>query len=159
MASGRKAKPTTLKLIDGNPGKRPINKKEPKCNTIARRPTWISRMAKAVWREYGPEMEKMGLLSKVDEPLFAAFCTAVAEFRWCEEYLKENGRLIETPKGFLQTSPVVSQRKQALELVRQFGSEFGLSPSSRSKIITPDSKLPTIGNVFGPKVVPEVSNG
>jgi len=28
--AGRKPKPTALKIIEGNPGKRPLNKNEPK---------------------------------------------------------------------------------------------------------------------------------
>ena len=36
MPAGRKPKPTRLKLIDGNPGKRAINKNEPAPKTAAR---------------------------------------------------------------------------------------------------------------------------
>lgn len=149
---GRKPKPTALKLIDGNPGRTKISKNEPKCFASAKVPTWLSREAKVEWRRYAPELERMGLLTEIDVPVFAGLCSAIADFRWCEKHLAENGRLTTAKNGEPRTSPVVVQRRHALEHIRQFSAEFGLTPSSRTRITVSDDKLPSIGSVFGPAV-------
>ena len=64
---GRKPKPTALKLLEGNPGKRPINEHEPippkgtvKC------PTWLEPEAKKEWKRLAPSLEAMGVLTQAD---------------------------------------------------------------------------------------------
>lgn len=61
---GRKPKPTALKILEGNPGKRPINENEPippkgtvKC------PTWLEPEAKKEWKRLAPSLEAMGVLA------------------------------------------------------------------------------------------------
>ena len=53
---GRKPKPTALKMLEGNPGGRPLNTKEPKPEKKAPRcPSWLEDEAKksgSVWRKY-----------------------------------------------------------------------------------------------------------
>lgn len=52
---GRKPKPTALKMLEGNPGGRPLNTKEPKPEKKAPRcPSWLEDEAKKsgnVWRK------------------------------------------------------------------------------------------------------------
>ena len=44
---GRKPKPTALKVLEGNPGKRPLNENEPKPeNKAPRCPSWLEQEAK-----------------------------------------------------------------------------------------------------------------
>jgi hypothetical protein len=45
---GRKPKPTFLKVLDGNPGKRPLNDQEPRPpQGIPDRPDWLDAEAQA----------------------------------------------------------------------------------------------------------------
>ena len=71
---GRKPKPTALKLLEGNPGKRPLNANEPippqgevKC------PSWLLPEAKKEWKRLAPAMESMGILTLADEKAFAGY--------------------------------------------------------------------------------------
>lgn len=63
---GRPPKPTAVKELEGNPGKRPLNKNEPKPKQIAPKcPSWLEPDAKKEWRRLSKELETMGLLTQV----------------------------------------------------------------------------------------------
>ena len=51
MTRGRKPKPTALKLIEGNPGKRAMNDAEPNAGPIGEPPEDLDGIALAKWRE------------------------------------------------------------------------------------------------------------
>ena len=52
---GRKPKPTALKKLEGNPGKRPLNELEPMPQvTMLRCPNWLEPEAKKEWRRLAP---------------------------------------------------------------------------------------------------------
>ena len=74
---GRKPKPTNLKVLEGNPGKRPLptnevkpQKKAPRC------PQWLEEDAKREWKRMGKILEQMGLLTEMDMTAFAGYCQA-----------------------------------------------------------------------------------
>ena len=80
---GRKPKPTALKVLEGNPGKRPLNDREPvppkgtlKC------PAWLLPEAKKEWKRLAPALEAMGVLTMADLTAFEGYCQAYA--RWKE---------------------------------------------------------------------------
>ena len=69
------------KKLEGNPGKRLLNKNEPKTKQIAPKcPSWLEPDAKNVWRRLSKELESMGLLPQVDIAAFTGYCQAYA--RW-----------------------------------------------------------------------------
>ena len=61
---GRKPKPTAVKQLEGNPGKRQLNANEPK--PAARAPScpkWLEDDAKKEWRRLAKQMEQLGILT------------------------------------------------------------------------------------------------
>lgn len=51
MTSGRKNTPTQLKVLNGNPGKRPLNQNEPKPKPVMPEcPSWLNGYAKKMRR-------------------------------------------------------------------------------------------------------------
>ena len=61
---GRKPKPTAIKELEGNPGKRPLNKNEPKPEKTAPKcPTWLDKEAKKEWRRMSKSLEAIGILT------------------------------------------------------------------------------------------------
>ena len=70
--AGRKPKPTSLKVLEGNPGKRQLNPNEPKPDaSIPKCPAWLSKEAKREWKRLVPFLEQAGLLTQVDRAAFA----------------------------------------------------------------------------------------
>ena len=59
---GRKPKPTSLKVLEGNPGKRALNDTEPKPEKKAPKcPTWLNKEAKKEWKRIATELEALGI--------------------------------------------------------------------------------------------------
>lgn len=56
-----------------------------------------------------------------------------------EEQVKKFGAIVKSPeKGFPMKSPYLCIADQAMEMMRKFMVEFGLTPSSRSRIRVPE---------------------
>lgn len=136
--AGRKPKPPELRIIEGNPGHRPIPEntpkpapKKPSC------PRWLLPDAKKEWHRVAPMLEKLGLLTKIDMAALAGYCQSYARWKDCEEEIDRNGYTVVTEKGFVIQHPAVSIAKNCLNMVRKFCSEFGMTPSSRGRIQIP----------------------
>lgn len=138
---GPAPKPTSLKLLAGNPGKRPLNAAEPKPDpAIPDCPDHLTPEARAEWDRIVPELEALGLLTRIDRAALAAYCTAYGRWVEAERMVKEHGLTVETPNGYPVKSPWLSTADKALDQLRKFIQEFGLSPASRSKVAaTPKS--------------------
>ena len=136
---GRKPKPTALKLLEGNSGKRPLNIAEPKPTGVPKCPDWLEDEAKAEWERVGTILENMGMLTSVDTTAFAGYCQAYARWKEAEEFLTQHGSIVRTPNGYLQQVPQVSIAQTNLKIVLKFCEQFGLTPSSRSRIVADKS--------------------
>ena len=143
---GRKPKPTKLKLLTGNPGKRPLNVREPKpAAGIPPCPAWLDVEAKARWAILAPELATLGLLTMIDGDALAAYCQAWAEFRIATEVLQKEGRVFFWKKsGYRAPHPAVAQQRSAWQAIKAFAALFGLEPSSRSRL-DPKPKEQTSG--------------
>lgn len=137
---GRKPKPTVLKVLEGNPGKRSINDREPAVpDGIPDCPDWLDAEAKAEWYRMAKVLKDMHLLSLADRTALAAYCVAYSRWVEAETQVKKYGMIVKSPhKGFPMKSPYLTVADQAMESMRKFMVEFGLTPSSRSRIRVPD---------------------
>ena len=143
---GTRPMPTNLKVLYGNPGKRPLNQHEPKPVPVSPKPpTWLPSEAKTMWKHLAPQLETLGLLTKIDGYAFAAVCQSYATWAKCQRYLLKHGLTMEIMKedkdgnpytSYIQQRPEVSIGNKALLSFKAFCSEFGLTPSSRAGIST-----------------------
>lgn len=132
---GRKPKPTALKVLGGNPGKRPLNEKEPQPEKEAPRcPSWLEPEAKKEWKRMAKTLETIGVLTQVDKAAFAGYCQAYARWKEAEEFLSKHGTIFKTPSGYIQQVPQVSIAQTYLKVMKDFCSEFGLTPAARTRI-------------------------
>lgn len=106
-------------------------------------PEWLSAEAKTEWRRIVPELRRLGLLTLVDRTALAAYCQAHAELRLATETVDKEGRVIEEPivdkEGDvvghkLKPHPAVKMQRDAMQRIKQFIAEFGLSPSARARV-------------------------
>jgi len=139
MPGGRPPKPTNLKRLAGNPGKRPLNPSEPTFREDSGYcPRWLPPAAKAEWRRVVPELAAQGLLTIVDRSALEAYCMAYAQWQEAEMILDELGLTFTTPKGYVQQRPEVAIANNAAKRMKTFMVEFGMTPSSRSRISLPE---------------------
>jgi len=131
---GRKPKPTKLKLLEGNPGRRPIRKDEPDPPpAIPSCPDHLSLEAKREWERVTPLLEKLGLLSQIDGAALSLYCQAWGRWVEAEEALRTYGVMVKSPNGFPMQSPYLAVANRAMEQIRAMLTEFGMSPSSRTR--------------------------
>ena len=92
---GRKPTPTAIKELEGNPGKRALNDKEPKPQKKAPAcPKWLEDEAKKEWRRLAKQMEQLGILTQVDMAAFAGYCQAYARWKEAEEFITQHGSIV-----------------------------------------------------------------
>lgn len=132
---GRKPKPTALKLIEGNPGKRPITGSEPKPpSSQPTCPAHLSPTAKAEWKRIALSLNAIGLLTQVDRAALAAYCQAYGRWVEAERKLSETPTLLKMPSGYIQVSPWLTISNKQMELMARYMTELGLTPSARSRL-------------------------
>ena len=136
---GRKPKPTAIRRLDGNPGKRPFNATEPiPPDSMPTCPPHLSDEAVDEWDRLGPVLHAMGVVTMADRAALAAYCQAYGRWVEAEERLRETPLLLKTPSGYVQQSPWLSVSNKQLELMGRFMVELGLTPASRSRLALPD---------------------
>jgi len=144
---GRPIKPTALKVIEGNRGKRALNRQEPDpeyLNDLAP-PAWLDATAAIVWDELAPALRHCRLLTKIDVHALSMGCVAIAQYRQAATEVVGNlvchSPVAAESKGDSINPWLVVQSmsfKQAMTVLR----EFGMSPAARTRIaIQPQGNL------------------
>lgn len=133
---GPKPQPTTLKLLRGNPGKRPLNEQEPTPpDGMPECPEFLDAVAKAAWERTAAMLKQMGVLTVADGIALSALCTLYSRWVHAEEQVKKFGAVVKNPdRGHPMKSPYLRIANESLEALRKLLLEFGLTPSSRSRI-------------------------
>lgn len=136
MPKGPAPKPTKLKLIDGERKDR-INQREPEPKTGGKLvcPKHLGREAQKYWKKEAPKLQTLGLLTEIDGGPFEFLCEAYGNWMEYKKLLKESGIAIRTPNGSLQLSPAAIMVNKTYDQYKKLCVEFGLTPSSRSRII------------------------
>lgn len=148
---GHNKKPTALKVLEGNPGKRPIPKHEPKPEPVAPKcPSWLNKIAKAEWRRISPLLATLGLITREDMANLAGYCHSYAQMIEAEDYLAKHGlgyvveqrnkagELISMSAGEYAQMRTVRNAKS--EIIR-YSAMFGLSPVDRSRMSVPGASI------------------
>jgi P27 family predicted phage terminase small subunit len=104
-------------------------------------PEHLQDVARAEWFRICAALKTMDLLTSADHALLEAYCITYARWLDAEANLKKYGTIVKSPnKGFPMTSPYLHVANSALEQLRKLAVEFGLSPSSRSRIRIGDER-------------------
>lgn len=163
MAKGRKPKPTALKVLGGNAGKRPLNNTEPKPpkkNKISCpkefeierfrpafageqdkefRTTPAAKHAAKELKRLSKLLDPMGVLTAVDVGMLEAYCQAYGLWREATAYVNRYGAVLFSKDGGMYQNPYLAVVNKQAAIMAKIGSEFGLTPSSRSGLQIPDA--------------------
>ncbi len=119
----------------GNPGKRRLNDREPEPGTrLPKPPEHLSEEAKREWRRVGRLLFNLGLVSDMDRAALAGYCMAWGRWVQAEAALKTYGVVGKSPSGFPMQSPYLAIANKAMEQMRAFLIEFGMTPASRTRV-------------------------
>ena len=139
---GRKPVPTHLKLVHGNPGKRRLNRNEPRpVGDLLAAPDWMGEAQAAGWA-YAIASAPPGLLRRLDRAVLAAFVVAEQLHGQAIAGVARTGLLTQGSMGQPVPNPLLKiATLQALVMVR-CASELGFTPASRSRINAPVGGAP-----------------
>lgn len=135
VSKGRKPVPTKLKKLAGNPGQRPLNEQEPLPDAaIPEMPDCLDKIAAKEWDRITLELFKLGLLSEIDMAALAGYCQQYGLWYKASKKLQKQGLIEYTEKGYPIQNPMVGVVNKALERMAKMLVEFGMTPSSRSRV-------------------------
>ena len=138
-------KPTALRLVEGNRSRRPLPKNEPKPRRgIPQPPAQVVADPYAIeeWNRITPELEAVGLLTKVDGTTLAGYCMCVSRWRQAEEAIHRmkardkltSALMIKTSNGNAIQNPLIGVANRAMNMAIRFAAEFGMSPAARARL-------------------------
>lgn len=143
---GRKPKPTALRVIEGNPGKREINGAEPDAGPIGQAPSDLDGAALAKWCEM-VQPGRWGLvLTGADREQLAEYCRLEARRQQVEKQIADaeaakpgSGMVSETAGGQPVRSAWLVVLDKVREDMRKIAVEFGGTPASRTRVKANDA--------------------
>jgi P27 family predicted phage terminase small subunit len=135
---GRRPVPTRIKVLTGNPGKRPLNEHEPRPEPqIPDCPPQLGPLAREEWNRLTTELASLGMITALDRSALATYCNAYGLWAEATEAIQKYGTMVKSPTGYPIQSPYVSIANRQAEIMMRIASEFGFTPASRSRISAP----------------------
>lgn len=139
MPAGRRPKPSALKVMTGNPGKRALPKDEPKPKRgMPGKPTWLSKPARKYWPKIAAELDRMGVLTTADGTALGLLCDVLAHYIEARDMMEEEGLTYESESReggvMIRPHPSVKIASDAWKRARAMAIEFGLTPAARAKV-------------------------
>jgi P27 family predicted phage terminase small subunit len=132
---GRKPLPSNVVRLRGNPGKRRLNDAEPRPAAKAPPcPACLGEEARKEWQRLARELADLGLLTGIDRGLLAAYCQAHALWVEAVSSIERYGTMVKSPNGYPMQSPYVAVANKQVDIMVRIAAEFGMSPSSRTRI-------------------------
>lgn len=130
MAANKK--PTNLKILEGNPGKRPLSENEVKPKEILPKcPVWLNKEAKKKFKQLSKILYNLGLLTELDIDMLVMYCQDFSTYKECQINIKENGLFVKDRDNNLRKNPYISILNQVSSRMVTHMSKFGMSPSDR----------------------------
>jgi P27 family predicted phage terminase small subunit len=129
---GVRRRPSALEAALGNPGKRAISHEPvpPAGEDLLTPPDFLDERAIQEWDRIAPLLAQMRVLSDVDVTALGAYCQTVSMYVQCQLAIREHG--LVTPQGKSRGEVVIAAK--CLSEIRAFSAEYGLTPSSRSRM-------------------------
>lgn len=133
---GRKPKPSYLRALDGNAGRRPENPDEPVPKEPLKGeepPPWMNGTQAAGWR-YAMEHSPAGMLRSLDRSILSAWVVAEDLHRDAAERVGKLGTILKSKDGLPYQNPWLSVLNKQAQIMMKAAAELGFTPSSRSRV-------------------------
>lgn len=145
MGKGRKPTPSHLKLVRGTNRADRANRSEPKPSRARpSAPGHMSDRAREAWDYVVGILDRMGVLTEADALAVELLCEARADWLSARDLISANGGETyestndATGQTLIKVHPAVAMRNDAARRMQSLLAEFGMTPSSRSKVQAKD---------------------
>lgn len=139
---GTKPEPTVLRKLRGNPGKRPMNTREPvmqeASESFDQPPLELNadRVAENEWQRLAPILRKSKTVTEADRGALIALCQQWSRYLESNRSVAAAGMVVRSPSGYPMPNPYIAIANRALGQCVKLWAELGLTPSSRSRVTT-----------------------
>lgn len=150
---GRKPIPAEMKILRGTldriPARRPVV-----APLVPPMPRWVAvfgggpdskdlcRAASRLWRSLVPELDRAGIIGRLDGVLLGEICVCWSRLQLVERQLTEQGMVIEAvgrPDRGAVKNPLTTVAGQLRQSLRFYLAELGLTPAARERLtVKPD---------------------
>jgi P27 family predicted phage terminase small subunit len=142
---GRKALPTAVKLLAGNPGHRSkadLGRGEPNPDVaLGEPPDDLNDVGRAYWFKEGGHLLKTRVITEADHNAFAALCYFHQRKHRCIQLLNSLDRKARPTKKEIWQMQVAQGQLMKLEAaMHKMRLEFGMTPASRTRVRVDDGQ-------------------
>jgi len=139
---GRKPLPSWRHQLEGNPGKRKRNTREPQPPGLAdddAPPPELSSDPRALkeWARLLPMLRQGRQVTDADRAALLALCLEWSRYLTAIAKIASTSLIVMTPKGYPIQNPYLPVATKAFSNCAKLWPELGLTPSSRSRVKTP----------------------
>jgi P27 family predicted phage terminase small subunit len=124
-------KPTALKILEGNPGRRPIGKAIERIADLEP-PAFITGQALEEWNRAVAAMPP-GFFSAADAPTMAVYCLAWVMHRRALATVATEGQTAISSMGQKVPHPMLAVVRQQVDTILRAGDRLGMSPVARAR--------------------------
>ncbi|MDM4718470.1 phage terminase small subunit P27 family [Micromonospora sp. WMMA1363] len=128
------SKSPDLKMLQGNPGNRPVGAKAASKTGCPSPPADLRGEAFAEWSRITAYLERVGRIEAVDYAALVVYCSAWALFDSARRALDEHGPLVVGRDGGLVKNPAAQVMRDASDTMLKFGGRFGFTPRDRQNL-------------------------
>jgi P27 family predicted phage terminase small subunit len=133
LMRGRKPLPSNVVRLRGNPDKRRLNDAEPRpASKVPACPPCLGDEARKEWQRLAKELA--GLDCSPNSTMLADYCQAHALWVEAVSSIERYGTMVKSPNGFPMQSPYVAVANKQVDVMIRIAAEFGMTPSSRTRI-------------------------
>lgn len=131
------AKPTRLKVLQGNPGKRRLNTAEPEpLEGEIYQPEDVAAdsVAAEEWARICPMLKQLGIIGAQDYLVLSDICRIHARRVMAQAKINELGPMVKGSLGAPTMNPFIKLAQECERDLRQLYRTVGLDPSGRSAL-------------------------
>ena len=97
-------------------------------------PSCLGDEARKEWKRLAKELGDLGLLTRIDRAMLAAYCQAHALWTEAISSIERYGTTVKSPNGYPMQSPYVAVANKQVDIMLRIAAELGMTPSSRTRI-------------------------
>ena len=122
--------PTSLKVLSGNPGQRPVGEAPDLAPAVPKPPKGLPAGARSYYRKLAPLLAAAGVLTEADGPALADLCLCLHRLREAEAIVEREGLVVQGKDG-PKAHPATRLAKEYRAALQAWAARFGLTPHAR----------------------------
>lgn len=105
---------------------------------VGRCPSFLDAEGVAEWKRIVPELERAGLLTRIDRAALTVYCAAWSTFVTASKRVETEGAVVTNPSGRKAVNPWLAILDAAATRLIRAAVQFGATPTSRCRAyVTP----------------------